>query len=415
MEQPVTYQQLLAEQYADNATQLLAFQQTEYDHPEQADSEYTIDPYAQRWSLPTNELKDPHAFQEFAGNRNDAENLIRSNPFDDKSKLSIRYNKDVKTNVFSIDSKFRAYYLTLAIPNYLPPNPNAGTDYAAKTTSPAASSVSHFVVRLSKQVKNAITIKLTSFEMPNKFFNISAVRGNNSFVLSKGGGGTTTITVSDSYYTNTTIVSAINTAIISSGFMTGGASLTFSYDATQNKIIATLAGTGSSTYTIDFSNQETDTELYSTLGQMLGFATYTYENGGATKTPKPYTFGGTTPADKILTAEFEPDLNIDTYIYLRVNDYSTVIPQTLNDTYYTVFAKIPVVVDKGQIVYDTVTENTTMKLYHFLQPTNVQQLEIQLLDGFGNELQFDPNINFSMTIEIEEVISQSLYEKMREL
>jgi len=424
MEPPVTYQQLLAEQYQDNATQLLAFQQTEYD-----DDEYQVDAYAHNLALKGEELTDPNQYREFAGNRNIEENLIKSNPYDDKSKLSIRYNKDVKTNVFNIDSKFRAYYLSLAIPNYLPFNANASVNEAAKVASTTSASISHFVVRLSKQVKNAISIKLTSFEMPNKFFNISALRGNNSFLLSNGS-MTKTITVSDSYYTVNTICAAINSAIVDSGILPAGRTIIFSYNSGTNKISAVLASTSppaagtSYTYTINFANQEEDTELYSTLGQILGFKTYNYTSGGVSN-PNAiiYTLTNMTPAPpatsntSILTiqAEFEPDLNIDTYIYLKINEYSLVIPQTLNDTYYTVFGKIPIVVDKGQIVYDTLNQNTSTKMYHFLQPTNIQQLEIQLLDAFGSKLEFDPNINFSMTLEIEEVLSQSLYEKLREI
>lgn len=409
-QQPLTYQQLLAEQYEENAKQILAFTQTEYDQPEEDASEYIVDTYASERGMRGQAIEDPHVFREFAGNRNLEEDIIHPKSFDDKSKLSVRYNKDVKVNVFNIDSKFRAYYLSLAIPDYLPPNPNAGINLAAKSLSPASSSISHFVVRFSKQVKNAISIKLTSFEMPNKFFNISASRGNNSFVVKRLSDNLIrTITVSDSYYTNTTIVSAINTAITSSGILSGSNTLVFNYDSASNKI--EVNADGNTGYEIDFSNQEADTELYSTLGQMLGFKTYDYENGGATKIPIVYPI----TSSGVLIAEFEPDLNIDTYIYLKVNDYNIVIPQTLNDTYYTVFAKIPIVVEKGQTVFDTATQNTTTKLHHFLQPTNIQHLEIQLLDGFGNELQFDPNINFSMTLEVEEVLNQSLYEKMREL
>jgi len=416
MDPPITYQQLLAEQYADNATQLLAFQQTEY----YDDSE--IDAYGQKSSLVGNDLTDAGKYQEFAGNRNKEENIIKSNPYDDKSKLSIRYNKDVKTNVFNIDSKFRGYYLSLAIPNYGSSLSEGGENSVLKTLSPASSSVSHFIVRLSKQVKNAMSIKLTSFEMPNKFFNISAFRGNNSFVL-KIGSTTKTITVSDSYYTVNTICAAINTAIISSGILTGTTrTIIFSYNPSTNKITATLTSDNACTYTIDFSNQETDSELYSTLGQMLGFKTYDYSSNGISNPDAIiYTLTCAAPVSPatistdIESAEFEPDLNIDTYIYIKLNEYSLVIPQTLNNTYYTVFAKIPIVVDKGHIIYDTINQNTSSKLYNFLQPTNIQQLDIQLVDAFGSELQFDPNINFSMTLEIEEVLSQSLYEKLREL
>ena len=108
-------------------------------------------------------------------------------------------------------------------------------------------------------------------------------------------------------------------------------------------------------------------------------------------------------------------MNMDTYIYMRINDWATVTPQTDNDTFFTVFAKILVNVDKGQLIVDTPITNPTRKIYYFLQPTNVQQMEIQLLDRLGNELVMPPNINYSMTLEVEDVVSKSLYEKLREM
>ena len=65
------------------------------------------------------------------------------------------------------------------------------------------------------------------------------------------------------------------------------------------------------------------------------------------------------------------------------------------------------------MILDSESTNTTLKTYRFLQPTNIQQLEIQLLDRAGVELSFDND--YSMTLEIEEVISQALYEKLREM
>jgi hypothetical protein len=139
-------------------------------------------------------------------------------------------------------------------------------------------------------------------------------------------------------------------------------------------------------------------QLFDTLGVTLGFpqATDVTLNGSAT-----------------IVASHPPDLNTDDYIYLSINDYTTVIPQVVNDTFFTVFAKIPIQVDKNKMIFDTNSNNTTTKEFRFLQPTNIQQLEILLLDMSGAELSFSNN--FSMTIEIEEVVSHSLYEKMREM
>ena len=65
------------------------------------------------------------------------------------------------------------------------------------------------------------------------------------------------------------------------------------------------------------------------------------------------------------------------------------------------------------MIIDNESTNSTTKEYRFLQPTNIQQVEIQLLDMSGTEIVFKQN--FSMTLEVEEVVSHSLYEKLREL
>ena len=155
-------------------------------------------------------------------------------------------------------------------------------------------------------------------------------------------------------------------------------------------------------YDFNFGYTPSSIPLFDPLGIVMGFSSNSsvYQNVRI-------------DSGQSLTAIYLPDLNTDDYIYLRINDYSTVIPQTLNDTYFNVFAKIPITVDKGTVIYDNDSTNSTSKTYRFLLPTNIQQLDIQLLDRAGNELVFEGN--YSMTLEIEEVLSQSLYEKMREL
>jgi hypothetical protein len=395
MDQPVTYQQLLAEQYEDNATQILAFQQTEYDA-----EETDVDPYhPERWTAREQRLDNQNAFRQFPGNRNTEADLITAKSFDDKSKLSVRYNKDVRTNVFNIDSRFRAYYLSLGIPNFLPPNPNAGTDPAAKTASASSASSSHFIFRPSKSVKNAISMKITSIELPNKFWNIFSSRGNNTFRVRENISGTYSawvpITVPDGFYTNLSITSTLSNLLRATGPTITNASafnVTVGYYSNLGNIEITTYDSPTVFYEFDFKAVEwvsdqvysvndfvsyTDGNTYkcikqlrsinpppmddngswilspyTSLGDMLGFDTTFVSTENAL--PKTFVAMGTET----------PNFNIDPYIYMRINDYSTVIPQTIGDAYFTVFAKIPITVDKGSVVYDTLTSNTTTKIYH---------------------------------------------------
>jgi hypothetical protein len=398
MNQPVTYQQLLAEQYAENATQLLAFQQTEY-------IDEATDYDANQASMTGYAIEDPHLFQQFPGNRNVEEDIVKTDKFIDNTKLSVRNNKNIKLHTLNIDSRFRAY-ITPGIPpgNTLsnPGNPNVLDDFTPTATSVA----SHFVSRLSLPLKNASSIKLSSMELPNTFVNFQQIRGNTMFQM-RANGTTTYLDVDidptniGKYYPTAELLAADIQTAMRALSITGGATLTCSVDTNGYMRLGNSSATPGCTYDFNFNYTTPTVFVFDKLAASMGFK---LANANQNVTLNSTTF---------LTATYLPDLNTDDYIYLRVNDYNTVIPQTVNDTYFSVFAKIIVAVDKGQIIYDNNSTNTTNKTYHFLLPTNIQQLEIQLLDRAGNQLIFDGN--FSMTIEIEEILNQSLYEKLREL
>jgi hypothetical protein len=408
MEQPVTYQQLLAEQYQESARDLLALQQIEYDNGAEDVGIY------QRDSINTYAVERPEEFNTFGGDRNTEEIVSKSANFEDKSKFSVRYNKDVRLNTFNIDTRFRAYVIPGVLGNNLAVNqPSAFTKSVFNPT--AVSSASHFVFRLRRQLKNAISIKLSSLELPNTFANFSNARGNTSFGIRVNGATAFNIVNIDSdavpeYIPNAKLLAeAIQTklrALPGDTFTQAG-----TFTCTVNDQGYIVIGNTSATvvrYDFDFGYTPVEIPLFEPLGVLMGFKPIVYSNRLINQT-------GSDPniVRNSLTAIYLPDLNTDDYIYININDYSTVVPQTVNDTYFTVFAKIPVTVDKGQIIFDNDSNNSTNKTYRFLLPSNLQQLEIQLLDRGGQELTFDGN--YSMTLEVEEVLNQSLYEKMREL
>jgi hypothetical protein len=484
MAQPLTYQQLLAEQYDENAKDRLVFQNTLYDEDEEGDAQF--DPHVSEKKRRGNELEEQDSYRQFAGNRNLEENLIKAKEFEDKSKLSVRYNKDVKLNVFNVDSRFRAF----AVPGLSTvPQPTSDKNKSTGVLATATSTASHFIFRASKQIKNAISIKMTSMELPNTFSNFLLSKGNTSFLIAEATTNPvySVITIPDGYYpVSSTLASAVQTALrespllfadiftcvvnatgnieiqnpkslpqnitrVQSGvpntglvtFTVSGTIPNFPIGATYVTVTSLFGGpqyvasivdvpilsidTVAKTFTVasslsgnlgtspysaslgdlsfevkynfDFSYSPISQPIFDSLGTLLGFLPRSYLSQRIRDAP--------------ITAAYAVDMEPDDYIYLKLNDYSTVIPQTTNDTYYTVFAKIPITVPKGSLIIDNDSTNSTTKIYRFLQPTNIQQLEIQLLDKSGQELIFDGN--FSMTLEIEEVVSHSLYEKLREL
>jgi hypothetical protein len=414
-----TYQQILAEQYAENAKDMLAYQQNTY-----YDEEPEVDEY-ERPSLRNQALEDQHAFKEFPGARNTEEIISKISQFEDKSKLSVRYNKDVKTNVFNIDSRFRSY--ALAAFNIVASNAPSEILLNSLAT-PALSTASRFVFRLSRMIKNAISVKLTSLEMPNVFANYASSRGNSIFRIKKQGdpkyrivniapnnpdGSDAPLYISTVelliQYVNAELTrlgspySLITCALDDNGFIkitNASTTIDFIIDFHTQPLVSPELFVEGGAQEFDITYKYGKPQLFDTLGVTLGF---------------PPVASGLVPLNNssFITAYHPPDLNTDDYIYISINDYNTVTPQVVNDTYFTVFAKIPVQVEKYRMIFDTQVNNTTTKDFRFLQPTNIQQLEIRLLDMSGAELSF--NNNYSMTIEIEEVVSHSLYEKMREM
>jgi hypothetical protein len=397
----LTYQQILAEQFQENDR--LYRQEEEEDDVE----EFHVEGHeAEDRGY---EVEDRAAFREFAGNRNTEELIVNpKREFDDKGKASVRYNKDVIRRVFSIDTRFRAY-LTRGFGQTVSGDPalTAEQNQAKQNeTTTGTSSISHFVFRTHDIVKNGISVKLASMELPNRFCNLFPSRGNSSFRVAKYGGDGTIETIEvdfiegdptkGGYYNNVSIVSEIEQKL-NATFTTPDGSPQFNCSRTTDgqAVIESIYPAGAPD-AFDFYF-DAPTQLYPTLAQSLGFSETFYSR------------------ETRLESEDTVDMNSDTYIYLQINDWNTVTPQVTNDAYFTVFAKIPVTVDKGKLIYDTDVTNTILKTYHFLQPTNVQQMEIRLLDRLGQLLQFPPNVNYSMTLEVEDVVSKALYEKLREM
>jgi hypothetical protein len=392
----LTYQQILAEQFQENDR--LYRQEEDEDDVE----EFHVEGHeAEDRGY---ELEDRSAFREFAGNRNTEALIVNpSRDFDDKGKNSVRYNKDVIRRVFNIDTRFRAYV-----------QPGFGQTVSGdpaltavqNSANTATSSISHFVFRTHDIVKNGMSVKLSSLELPNRFCNLFPSRGNSSFLVKQTGtseGEYQTVEVDyvdgdptkGGYYNNVSIVSEIEQKL-NQAFGANQFRCTRNIDG--QVIIESMLPAGNPTgFDFSFKAEVVSPQLFRTLPQALGFSETLYYNV------------------TVIESEDAVDMNSDTYIYLQINDWNTVTPQVSNDAYFTVFAKIPVTVDKGKLIYDNDVTNTTLKTYHFLQPTNVQQMEIKLLDRLGQVLQFPPNVNYSMTLEVEDVVSKALYEKLREM
>lgn len=266
--------------------------------------------------------------------------------------------KQSKTKFINIDTRFRDEY------NYL------------QTTN--------YNITLPERIPDVVTMTLKSVEIPISFYNISSNIGNNCFNITIGG-TTTLITIPDGNYDNTTLKSAINTALT-------GYSLIYNFSNSNSTF-----NTGSGSITINFAVGSTGaTDKYnikSKLGWILGFRNISY-----------------TITTAVTTSESFIDLNGPRYLYLAIdefnkgNQYSFVSPLYTSLINKNIIARIsldnnnhgfgkimPANYSNGLLVSDC--RNYTGKI-------DLLKLNVQLLDENGKNISLN-GLDFSFCLEVE--------------
>jgi len=415
----LTYQQVLAEVYEENAKNVLVHQ-TEYDDIEQP-------PYEDH-DYEENDLPDPDEFNKPSGNRNKPEHVIKPpNKQDGLGLASVKKDNIFRMNVINIDGRFRTNQIPIsgtttdcqgnAIPN------------EANLDSASVQSGTNFAFRTARQYKNVYTVEVTSIEFPNSFYTFSAARGNTSFTITYLG-RFYSLTIPDGNYTNivntitgtpylpvtpkqpdvTTLTGAVQQVmnIGVNSFVSTNDALKINYNS--NIHVVYFLGTISiaKPFTVTFPSVETSS-YGNGIGYNLGFIQQIYTS--SLQTPPNDAIYSLGLQSQIVLAETFPDTIQDQYVYLKLSDWDLITHQNSDQTSFTAFLKIPLTVPKFTTQYDNNSLNTTSKKYFFHQPTNINLISISLLDAYGNIIDLKYS-SFSLTLQIQEVLSTSAYERL---
>ena len=392
MEQ-ITYQQVLADIYDENAKDILAL------HDETTQEVQPEDKYE-------DQLEKPEEFQKPVGSHALASLMPSPQQFEDKTKLSVVYDKQTQTRIINIDSRFRDNFST--------------------------SSSSNFLFKLREPIKNVISVRLSSIELPNTFYSFSKSRGNTTFYVTYPSASYVTpgtkllVTIPDgnwdaSTYDSTAPILANSTSIIHQ--LATRINNTVS-NTTNNPIIATLPPslqapfivllnptTGlltiqvplqvGPTPTIPFDIDFTPDALVFQdrtsdwgLGYNLGYRNLQYTNQTAIL--------GTGILNTV-------DTN---YVFVTLDpDWKVIIQETPDKTQLYSFAKVVANTPKFSVIFDN-GSNTLTKEYFLQQPTNIISIPVRLSDPYDQDLNLN-GADFSISLELKEVIDYSLYETMR--
>lgn len=391
----LTYQKVLADLYDESAKNVLV-NETEYE-TEDIPAKETLKPE-------TYELEDQEEFQKPHGSRQAVE-VPKSIPkYTDITNQSVRYNKDVRTQVLSIDSRFRT---NLAEPS---------TNFKYTPLVP---------------IKNVASIRLSSVEIPNTFYSFSQTKGNifmrvgnpsrysqtdplagkydlqtlNPAGVSRVGlqDGNYIIDDVDNAYLNN-LIYIINNIISNPNQSSGGTgiglTLGISIDPISSKITIfnTIIGVGgvSDPFDLDFTANSPfiDRNTDWGLGYNLGFRQKIYTGQSS------------------YTAESIPDAIGPNYLFVSLYpDWKVVTHNSPDKQSISPFAKIVVTVPKNDIIYDN-GSNTVTKEYWLQQPADVKTFQIVVTDPFEEIIDLAGG-EVSLTVELKEIMNPALYEHIR--
>ena len=376
-----TYLDLLAEQDSEA--------RTEYVNPKDLLVEHNVfDQDIEAEDHHEDELEDQEAFQKFGGSHQEASYGGPQKPSTTTHKTAVDYDKAVQVHVISVDSRFRTNRL------------DANFD---------------FLYKLVNQVKNVVSVRVSSIEIPNTWYTFSQYTGNTSFgvtVLSNNilGGSPTelpfTVTIPEGNYSldvnldnclQTALANALNRAVPGRNFT-----------VTLNSISGLLTISSPYEFSLDFSQGifAGRSDNWG-LGYNLGFRDSDFLPPPANDPTQRIT-----PDVTSITASTLPDVLGPNYIFLSLNpDWRTVEHTHPDHNNAAAFAKIIVDVNKNDIIYDN-GSNLITKTYTLKQPTNVNSLKVTLFDEYG-QLVILKGGNVSITLEITEVQDSALYESLR--
>jgi len=220
----------------------------------------------------------------------------------------------------------------------------------------------------SSTIKNVVEMKISSIEFPNTSHFFNYTNGNTSFKIDD-----VEYKLDDGNYNTDDIITALNDKTSDT------------IDFTINKNTGKIKITTTSTKEFDFSNN-TD---YQSLGSLLGFKKNTYTINGST------------------TAENIPNIIGENYFFLKINDYGHI---ENNGKKYML--KLLMISPKYEMTFES-RKNYVSKIYKFKQPTNINTLDIEIVDYLNNNISLN-GVQFSFTLELT-IVNNNLLKKYHEL
>lgn len=254
------------------------------------------------------------------------------------------------------------------------------------------SSSTDFLYNLPAEIKNVLSIRVVSIELPNSWYLFSSRRKNNVFYICVEICNETSeykIEIPDGNYNNDTLEQFLNTTYFCESEQDTDyplKSIKFSINPHNQKSCFENLEPGKYNFTLRFSQNIND-NIVNTCGWILGYRFAIYTNF------------------KELVSEGLFDAGGDRYVFLSINDFqynnntSNIVCFDKNILNEDVIAKIPMVNGKLSLIVND-NNNALSKVRRYNGPVNLSKIQIKLLDHFGTIIDLN-NMDFSMTLELQ--------------
>lgn len=232
--------------------------------------------------------------------------------------------------------------------------------------------IGKYSYKLPQALKNVRYVRVSSIEVPNNYYTFTKKRDNLSFIIVYAD-KELLVTIPTGSYDNDSLI-VVLTDIFSKLNTDNATNFKIEFNEITSKCIISN--------NLNFSLKFKNTTDYYSLGRHLGFISDDYSNNA------------------LYCSESVLDVIGDTYMYLRINDYGVMYTDVLSTD---IIAKIIINKNKGNQLYDN-ESNFLTKSYIFKQPANINTLNFELLDLYGNTIDL-LHQNYSFTIELGQIYS----------
>lgn len=259
----------------------------------------------------------------------------------------------------------------------------------------------NFHYNLPSEIKNVISLRLASIEIPNAWYLFSYLKGNNRFKIE-----ITTcvpcegkkcvvneIVVPDGNYDSETLIDYLNKTYFYQNSNEDDKTLKFikiSLDKFNNKTIFEIeeGAPEGMVFSLHFTEKSTD-NMMMTLGWTLGFRLSRYLK-----------------IEDSIQSEGLFDAGGDRYIYFALNDYqynvneNNIVLFDETSIYDNILGKIPMVNGKLCLIIEENDGTSFTKTRRYNGPVNLKKMKISVLDKFGDIIDLN-HMDFSFTLELE--------------